>query len=385
VLSKQLSQSRQQGRRGRTSESGSVAESEDGGLPRSESDVNNSFTTNPSHPSQVSASSMKSFLSSALSSTANALELDQMKKAQEEQIARIKDLEQALEQEIDQNKQLEKTMEDMSDELNSANERLGEMESSWDEERDRVNKLILTHEEIRKENETSMRKLQGELRETYEQVGSFGSEVISSFTSAPSSSPPTPFSLLKLTGQQTKSAQDQEQWESERAILVSKRLESEAHASVMRERMLTLKLELRSLKDSLQAITEQVENENKQIASTLKMLQNAVQKGAIRHQEEIMDLTSSYKKELSERRKYFNMVQDLKGVRSLFPFPFPSPFVLSCPVLSCPVSSYVVNSLVSSKESSSLLPNTRGGVRAGSHPFVCHERWQRANKGGGAA
>ncbi len=191
MLSKQLSQSRQQGRRGRTSESGSVAESEDGGLPRSESDVINSFTTNPSHPSQISASSMKSCLSSALS-TANALELEQMKKAQEEQTARIKDLEQALEQEIDQNKQLEQTMEEISDELNSANERLGEMESSWDEERDRVNKLIQTHEEIRKENETSMRKFQSELRETYEEVGSFGLEVISSFTSAPSSSPSLP-------------------------------------------------------------------------------------------------------------------------------------------------------------------------------------------------
>ncbi len=193
MLCKQLSQSRQQGRRGRTSESGSVAESEDGGLTRSESDVNNSFTTNPSHPSQISASPMKSFLSSALSSTANALELEQMKKAQEEQTARIEDLERALEQEIDQNKQLEQNMEEMSDELNSANERLGGIESSWDEERDKVNKLILTHEEIRKENETSMRKLQSELRETYEQVGSFGLEVISSFTSVPSSFPRHPF------------------------------------------------------------------------------------------------------------------------------------------------------------------------------------------------
>ncbi len=75
----------------------------------------------------------------------------------------------------------------------------------------------------------------------------------------------------------------------------------------MRERMLTLKLELRSLKDSLQAITEQVKNENKQLASTLKMLQNAVQKGAIQHQEEMMDLTSSYRKELSERRYASNL------------------------------------------------------------------------------
>jgi hypothetical protein len=123
----------------------------------------------------------------------------------------------------------------------------------------------------------------------------------------PPSLPRHPFFLLKLTGQQTKSAQDQEQWESERAILVSKRLESEAHGSVMRERMLTLKLELRSLKDSLQAITEQVKNENKQLASTLKMLQNAVQKGAIQHQEEMMDLTSSYRKELSERRYASNL------------------------------------------------------------------------------
>jgi hypothetical protein len=123
----------------------------------------------------------------------------------------------------------------------------------------------------------------------------------------------SPSISLQLTNFQIISAQDQEQWEAERASLISKNMEAISKAHALRENFLNLKLELSSLKDSLQPIADQVNNEKESFISTLRILQNSIQKEAIRHQDEIEELTSSYRKELSERRKYFNMVQDLKG------------------------------------------------------------------------